>query len=80
MMASMGWAPGQGLGRQPGGGRTELVLPVLKHGRGGLGSSAHVKRLGAQRTAFRRGTAGGAAGTGAAAGGKAGGKALEAEA
>lgn len=37
------------------------VLPVLKHGKGGLGSSAHVKRLGAQHTAFRRVTTGGTA-------------------
>lgn len=61
MLASMGWAPGQGLGRQPGSGRTVPVLPVLKHGKGGLGSSAHVKRLGAQHTAFRRATADGTA-------------------
>lgn len=61
MLGSMGWAPGQGLGRQPGGGRTVPVLPVLKHGKGGLGSSAHVKRLGAQHTAFRRVTTGGTA-------------------
>ncbi|PRW59654.1 angiogenic factor with G patch and FHA domains 1 isoform X1 [Chlorella sorokiniana] len=68
MLASLGWVPGQGLGQQPGVGRTAPVLPVLKHDKGGLGSLAHVKRLGAQHTAFRRAAAGGAAGGGIAAG------------
>lgn len=54
MLASMGWGPGQGLGRQPSGSHTAPVLPVLRQGKAGLGSSANVKQLGAPRTAFRR--------------------------
>ncbi len=77
MLASMGWVPGQGLGRHPGSSRTAPVLPVLKHGKGGLGSSAHVKRLGKQHTAFRRATAGGGVAT--AVGGEAAQRLLEAE-
>ena len=51
MLAKMGWQPGQGLGRQPG--SAALVLPRVKWDKGGLGSSAHVKRLGAYTTRFR---------------------------
>lgn len=65
MLAGMGWQPGRGLGRQPGGGGG-LVLPALKRDKVGLGASAHVKRLGVPRTIFRRAAAAAGGGAGAA--------------
>lgn len=53
LLAGMGWRPGQGLGRQPGSGGG-LVLPALKWDKAGLGASAHIKRLAAPRTVFRK--------------------------
>jgi len=56
MLASMGWQPGQGLGPTQGG-RVAPVLPALRWDKSGLGSSTHVKRLGAQATRFKRAAA-----------------------